>query len=171
MEHRNPSGRLQPSGTSPSGHCTLVLCTQRSFSLRDDGSRRVSGSVFFVPGICSRHTICPRQQAHVFLLVLPSPLLPWTRGRRRSLQLTLSKPERVVQSKGGSGTAVWEAQLLFLAFLPGRPSLLSGLHSPDGCDEALRSVLLTSAEPDIHRFLGLEGGQILFMSGAHHLTH
>lgn len=35
-------------------------------------------SVFFVPGICSQHTICPRQQAHVFLLVLPSPLLAWT---------------------------------------------------------------------------------------------
>lgn len=76
-----------------------------------------------------------------------------------------------MQRKGGSGAAVWEAHLLFLAFLPGCPSLLSGLYSPDGWDDALRSVLLTSAETDIHRFLGLEGGHIFFMAGAHHLTH
>lgn len=58
----------------------LTLCRARWRSLSGRGhlTPMRSRSVFFVPGICPRCAICPAQQAHVFLLVLPSLLLVWT---------------------------------------------------------------------------------------------
>ena len=60
-------------------------------------------SVFFVPGICSQYTICPRQQAHVFLPVLPSPLLVWTTAVEESSERRHRDPERVMWGKRGLG--------------------------------------------------------------------
>lgn len=62
-------------------------------------------SVFFVPGICSQYTICPRQQAHVFLPVLPSLLLVWTTAGEELSKLWPRDPERVMWGKGGLGNS------------------------------------------------------------------
>lgn len=78
---------------------------------------------------CSQYTICPRQQAHVFLPVLPSPLLVWTTAVERSSELRHRDPEGYVGEGGlGRSSLLWalippllgitcqDAHLCFLEF-------------------------------------------------------
>lgn len=77
-------------GLAPDSRPVLV-CALYAGGLPPGGDAAADGEsdVSFIPGICSRCAICPVQQAHVFLLVLPSLLLARTArgGGHRELGL------------------------------------------------------------------------------------
>lgn len=117
-------------------------------------------SVFFVPGICSRYAICPGQQAHVFLPVLPSPLLVRIRGRRKSPSLTLGKPEGRPQQEGGSAIAGLGSHFLTQRF--GQDAPLCFL------DSAVRMAGTMQGSLSFPTRRGAQPGATPFRTGEHH---
>ena len=132
--------RAAAPGTSPPHVLTTrttpdhdLLCSlQREVLLLEEAMAAAEeSSVFFVPGICSQYTICPRQQAHVFLPVLPSPLLVWTTAVEESSELRHRDPEGYVGEKGPGRVifALGSHTPSSGHYLPGCPSLLPGICS------------------------------------------
>lgn len=96
-EHRTLRPAAARRGTCPLAAAGSAPHTPEVCLREETWQPAKSRSVFFVLGICSQGAICPRQQAHVFLLIPPSPLLVWTAhgGGHGGLG--------VAQRQGGSG--------------------------------------------------------------------
>lgn len=77
-----------------------------------------SRSVFSVPGICSRYAICPRQQAHVFLPVPPSPLLVWTLAVEGVIIAHARRAGEGCAEEGGLGVTLWVFSGHYLLRMP-----------------------------------------------------
>lgn len=106
-------------------HTRQVLLLEGTMAADKESGR----SVFFVPGICSRYTICPRQQAHVFLPVLPSPLLVRIRGRMEEVAITHPRQAGGGSAAGRGLSDRWSwVTFPHSTFWPGRP--LSAFWTP-----------------------------------------
>lgn len=115
-------GRADPPLLSCAPACTptplatacSVPCSRRSSSWK--GRQQPlprSRQRLLCPWRLFQRAICPRQRAHVFLLILPSPLLVWTLRAEGAIVAGAQRPGRAVWL--GTSYQFWVLESLLLA--------------------------------------------------------